>query len=159
MTMYNQNTWSILLDVKLRRTTHWVIQVIGSIFCITGIAVEIYYRENKNKRHFSSPHSIVGLTSVVLLGISLCNGITSLFSTELRKYIKPVYSKCSHYFLGASCFILGMTAIILGYEKRIYHQNSTPEILTMLTCFTSLVIILSMIGTIRKVYGVVRSMM
>uniref|UniRef100_A0A182RWP8 ascorbate ferrireductase (transmembrane) n=1 Tax=Anopheles funestus TaxID=62324 RepID=A0A182RWP8_ANOFN len=111
-----------------------------------------------NRRHFSSTHSIVGLISLVFLVLTLANGLMALFAIELRKRIRPIYSKLSHYLTGTVCYVLGMVAIVLAYEKRIYRQNTVTEGITMMTVFTIAVTVLSMVGVVKTIYNQLRTL-
>lgn len=159
MVFYSGTTWAQAFTQPQRRTIHWVMQVIGSICIIVGIGLEIYFRETKNKRHFSSPHSILGLVSLILLVLSMCNGVGSLYAVELRRRIKPIYLKLSHHFIGLACFVLGMAAVVLGYDKRIYTSNSTPEIQITLKVLTVVVIFLSVLGVLRTIVNQVKTLL
>lgn len=60
LSFYTENSWSVIHASKTKRTIHWVLQVIGSIFAIIGTWVLYVGR----RRHFSTLHSITGKESV-----------------------------------------------------------------------------------------------
>lgn len=159
MVFYSGTSWAQALTQPQRRTTHWVMQAVGSTCIIVGIGLEIYWRQINNKAHFHGAHSILGLVALILLVLSMCNGIGSLYAIELRKRIKPIYLKLSHQFIGLACFVLGMAAIVLGYDKRIYRANSTPELQVTLQVFTVLVIFLSVPGVLRTIITQAKTLM
>ncbi|XP_035905429.1 cytochrome b561 domain-containing protein 2-like [Anopheles stephensi] len=151
--LYSGNGWTQKLTHSHKRTVHWLIEVVGCTCCVVGIALEIYFRQSTNRRHFSSTHSIVGLISLVFLALTLVNGLMALFAADLRKRIRPIYSKLSHYLTGTVCYVLGMVAIVLAYEKKIYHQNTITKGITMMTVFTIAVTVLSMVGVVKTMYN------
>ncbi|XP_049536865.1 transmembrane reductase CYB561D2-like [Anopheles darlingi] len=153
---YSGNGWSQKLTHSHKRTVHWLIEVVACFCVVLGISLEIYYRETSNKRHFSSAHSIVGLCSLIFLCLTFVNGLMSLYAVELRSRIKPIYSKLSHYLSSTVCYVLGMVAIMLAYEKKIYYRNTIQEGIDMMLAFTILVTILSLIGVVRTVYNQLR---
>lgn len=159
LAFYSSCSWAVALTQPQRKTTHWVMQVVGAGSIIIGIALEIYYRETKNKKHFSSPHSILGLVALILLVISMFNGLGSLYAVELRKRIKPMYIKLSHHFIGLACFVIGMASLIIGYDKKIFRNNSTPEMQVTLRAMTILVIFLSVLGVLRTIITHVRTLL
>ncbi|EAT46444.1 AAEL002406-PA [Aedes aegypti] len=160
LAFYSSCSWAVALTQPQRRTTHWIMQVIGAVCIIVGIALEYYWRDrNPEKRHFSTTHSILGLVALILLVLSMCNGLGSLYAVELRKRIKPVYLKLSHHFIGLACFVFGMAAIVLGYNKRIFRENSTPELQLTLKVLTVLVIFLSVPGVLRTIFSHVRNLL
>uniref|UniRef100_A0A6E8VZ73 ascorbate ferrireductase (transmembrane) n=2 Tax=Anopheles coluzzii TaxID=1518534 RepID=A0A6E8VZ73_ANOCL len=156
--LYSGNGWTQKLTHSHKRTVHWLIEVVGCSCCVVGIALEIYFRESTNRRHFSSTHSIVGLVSLAFLALTLVNGLMALFAPELRRRIRPIYSKLGHYLTGTVCYVLGMVAIVLAYEKKIYRQNTITEGITMMTVFTIAVTVLSMVGVVKTVYNQVKTL-
>ncbi|XP_055599093.1 transmembrane reductase CYB561D2-like [Uranotaenia lowii] len=156
---YSGNSWSQILQQPQRRTIHTVLQALGGVFIIVGIALEIYWREINNKRHFHGAHPILGLIALILVTISMCNGLGALYATELRMSIKPIYLKFGHSLLGLITFVIGMSAIVLGFDFRVFRENSTPELQTTLKVFTILVIFLSVPGALRTIASQVKTMM
>ncbi|XP_058815762.1 transmembrane reductase CYB561D2-like [Topomyia yanbarensis] len=148
---YSRNSWSQVLRQPERRTAHWVLQVIGSVCIVVGIALEFYWRDINNKPHFHETHSILGLVALILLIVSMSNGIGALYATELRKRVKPIYLKFGHNLIGLACFVIGMASLMFGYKKRIFKENSSPEILTAIQIFTILVIFLSVFGALKTI--------
>uniref|UniRef100_A0A182QCV0 ascorbate ferrireductase (transmembrane) n=1 Tax=Anopheles farauti TaxID=69004 RepID=A0A182QCV0_9DIPT len=150
---YSGNGWTQKLSHSHKRTVHWLIEVVGCSCCVVGIALEIYFRDSTNRRHFSSTHSIVGLVSLVFLVLTFANGLLALFAPELRKRIRPIYSKLFHYLTGTVCYVLGMVAIVLAYEKKIYRQNTISEGITMMHVFTIAATVLSLVGVVKTIYN------
>lgn len=155
---YSGNTWSQVMVHPQRRTVHWILQVVGSLCVIVGIALEYYWRDINNKLHFHDTHSILGLVALILMLLSMTNGLGALFSVELRRKIKPVYMKLGHQFVGLCCFVIGMAALVLGFDKKIFRNNSTPEMRTTLQVFTVLVILTSSLGVIRTILSQLKTL-
>lgn len=155
---YSGNTWSQALLNPQRRTVHWVLQVIGSLCVIVGICLEYYWRDINNKRHFHDTHSILGLVALILMLLSMTNGLGALYSVELRRKIKPMYMKLGHQFVGLSCFVIGMVTLFMGFDKKIFRENSTPEMRTTLQVFTVLIILLSLLGVIQRILSQLKTM-
>ncbi|XP_001848092.2 cytochrome b561 domain-containing protein 2 [Culex quinquefasciatus] len=155
---YSGNTWSQVMLHPQRRTVHWILQVVGSLCVIVGIALEYYWRDINNKLHFHDTHSILGLVALILMLLSMTNGLGALFSVELRRKIKPVYMKLGHQFVGLCCFVIGMAALVLGFDKKIFRNNSTPEMRTTLQVFTVLVILTSSLGVIRTILSQLKTL-
>ncbi|XP_058446193.1 transmembrane reductase CYB561D2-like [Malaya genurostris] len=156
---YSGNSWSQVLRQPQRRTAHWMLQVIGSVCIIVGIALEFYWRDINNKPHIHENHSILGLVALILLIVSMSNGLGSLYAVELRKRVKPIYLKFGHNFIGFACFVIGMASLILGYDKRIFKENSTTEMVTVLRVFTILVIFLSVLGALKTIVTQIKAIM
>ncbi|XP_053696075.1 transmembrane reductase CYB561D2-like [Sabethes cyaneus] len=145
------NTWTQALTQPQRKTAHWILQTVGSICVIVGVALEFYWRGVLNKSHFCKTHSILELIAVILMILSMSNGLGALYAVELRRKIKPVYIKVVHAIAGLVCFVLGMISLWYGYKKRIFQENSIPELLVALQISTLLIIVLSVGGAVETV--------
>lgn len=114
MMFYSQNIWSKRYPRHTQRTFHWILQVIGSSAAILGIIIEYIGRWQKSKNHFISTHSTVGLIAGIFLLVTMLGGISALWSTKLKKYVRPIFIKMAHTFSGIAVFILG----------KFYQMNS-----------------------------------
>lgn len=103
MAFYSQNVWSRQHTQPVKRLLHWILQAIGSTMAIAGMIIEYVNRGT----HFRSTHSIIGLTAGIFTLIGMLNGVSALWSVELRKYLPPVYLKCFHNLIGIVAFVLG----------------------------------------------------
>lgn len=110
MTFYSENVWSHRLPRQTKRTIHWMLQVVGSTFVIVGFVLEFISRWQKQKIHFKSTHSVLGLIAIIFTLIAMFNGISALWSTELRRYVRPVYLKLGHIVTGITAFVVGMAS-------------------------------------------------
>lgn len=119
LAFYSQNLWSKELSRPSQRTFHWVLQATGSTAAIIGMIIEFVNRSQRSKDHFSSPHSIVGLTAGICTLIGMLNGVSALWSGELRRYVSPVYLKLAHNLNGITAFVLGKFSIRLVAQTKI----------------------------------------
>lgn len=147
-----------LLAGKLTRRVashiHWVLQCLGAAFSIAGCA--LIYRV-KEKGHFESIHGILGFSSVVVMCVLGFTGLPVIFAVSLRNRIRPVTSKLCHNFLGISCFVLGILAQCYGYQKKWMTTSAGPEIATLCTVFTGLILVFSLLGAVRSLRGLLVS--
>lgn len=123
LAFYSQNVWSQYHSQPVKRRLHWVLQAIGSSMAIIGMIIEYWNR----RTHFQTKHSIIGLIAGILTLISMFNGVSALWSIELRKYVAPIYMKYVHILTGTAAFVLG--EFYFRYEKL-------PALLTDLLNFT-----------------------
>lgn len=107
LAFYSENVWSKQHKRSTQKTIHWVLQAFGSIAAISGIIIEYIGRNMKMKPHFSSTHSTIGLIAIIFTLIGMLNGTFTLFSFELRKYVRPVLIKFAHNLIGIVAFVLG----------------------------------------------------
>lgn len=107
LAFYSENLWSKELARPSQRTFHWILQATGSTATIIGMIIEFVNRSQRSKEHFSSPHSIIGLTAGICTMIGMLNGVSTHWSGELRRYVNPVYLKLAHNLNGITAFVLG----------------------------------------------------
>lgn len=119
MSFYSENVWSNGLSRQSKRTIHWILQAVGSILAIIGSILEFISRWQKGKVHFNSTHSVLGLIAVILTVIAMFNGISALWSTELKRYIRPVYLKLVHNIVGIAAFVVGMVHIFNHFDEML----------------------------------------
>ncbi|KAJ6648538.1 hypothetical protein Bhyg_03768, partial [Pseudolycoriella hygida] len=92
LALASSNVWTIFFTRRTKTIIHWIMQAFGGSFAIIGMA----YEYSGRKSHFRSTHSKLGLASFVFLIITMMNGVTNLFSREMRALIKPVYQRFFH---------------------------------------------------------------
>lgn len=105
--LYPQNLWSKQYSRQTQRTFHWIFQLFGSSAAVIGIIVEYIGRWQKSKNHFISTHSTIGLIAGICTLITLLGGITTLWSSKLKQYARPIYVKLAHNFSGITVFAIG----------------------------------------------------
>lgn len=108
MAFYSENVWSSGFSRQSKRTIHWMLQALGSTLAIVGFILEFVSRWQKGKVHFNSTHSVLGLIAIIFTVIAMCNGISALWSTELKRYVRPAYLKLGHNIVGIAAFVIGM---------------------------------------------------
>lgn len=110
LAFYSENVWSQQLTRYVRKTAHWILQTVGSLVAILGMIIEFM---NK-KQHFTTTHAILGLIAGIFTLIGMLNGVTALFSIELKKFVKPIHFKMAHNIAGIAAFVLGKNLEILN---------------------------------------------
>lgn len=100
---YSENVWTQQHTRSVRKTLHWILQTVGSLVAILGMIIEFLNKQ----QHFTTTHAILGLIAGLFTLIGMLNGVTALFSVELKKYVKPIYFKMAHNVTGIAAFVLG----------------------------------------------------
>lgn len=103
MAFYSENVWSQQQSQPVKRLLHWVLQATGSSMAIAGMIIEYVNRST----HFQTKHSIIGLIAGIFTLIAMVNGMSALWSAEMRKFVAPVYLKYFHLVVGLTAFVLG----------------------------------------------------
>lgn len=80
------------------------------------------------------------------------NGIFALWAAEIRRWVKPVYSKWFHNAIGIIAFVIGMASIAYSYDMRQIRGQFTVEIRIALKWATAITAALSLVGAIRSFY-------
>ncbi len=103
------------------------------------------------KNFLVSIYWIPGLTSLILLIITLLNGICALWAVEMRKIIRPLISKLLHNLFATATFVIGMASIIDAcFEKRFMVTNDPGEIRYWMAAFGILIVVLSVIPALKN---------
>lgn len=82
----------------------------------------------------------------------MLNGVTNLFSREMRTLVKPVYQRFFHNLMALVTFVLGMSALYYGFEKRTIREYASEEIRWILKIFLCITIVTSSIAALKSGY-------
>lgn len=128
LAFYSENVWSKQHTRQTHKTLHWILQALGSSAAIAGMVIEFYGKWQSSRSHFVSTHAILGLVAFILTLLGIFNGVSALWSVEMRTYVKPVYLKMVHNITGIAAFVLGKEILlqIKSYGKRLafYHLTN-----------------------------------
>lgn len=113
LTLYSSNGWSFFHSPNTKKTLHWVLQVVGSVMAIAGTVI-LYPKRTK---HFLSIHSITGLVSMILIVVSVINGILAHRRPSFYRKVKirPVVFKIFHNFTGIATFVIGKNFFFIAF--------------------------------------------
>lgn len=103
LSFYKTNSWSNIHSPRTKANIHWIFLAIGSVLAIAGMI--ILYQDRST--HFQTIHSQLGLASGVITILGVLNGTSALWSKELYRFVKPVYTKIFHNFIGIAAFVIG----------------------------------------------------
>lgn len=152
MSLYQQNSWTVLHTKRTKTNLHWVLQAIGSGMAVGGM---VTYFVNRNE-HFVSIHSKLGLASAVFTCIGVLNGTSALWSKELFRFVKPVYSKLFHNVIGIVAFVLGMASLIYGFNKFQFQLLTSAEGIVALQVLCGITIVLSLFGAAKSLWRLIQ---
>lgn len=152
MSLYQQNSWTVLHTKRTKTNLHWILQAIGSTMAIAGMVVYFVHRN----QHFVSIHSKLGLASGVLTCIGILNGTSALWAKELIGCVKPVYSKLFHNIIGIGAFTTGMSSLIYGLNKFPIRQLTSADGIIALQVLCGITIILSLFGAAKSLWRLIQ---
>lgn len=145
----SNNVLTISLSRRANKHLHWVLQALGLILNLVGIGM-MY---NVKSVHFLSIHGITGITSLVLICVVTVFGYPVWIAWKLRKFVRPVFIKFLHTFLGTSGFVIGMVAQCYGYRKSwVYRVTKMKHADETLLVLTVIITILSLRGALISLY-------
>ncbi|XP_051175184.1 uncharacterized protein LOC127290554 [Leptopilina boulardi] len=150
-----ENLWTNFLSRQVSKYIHWILQVGAAVFIIVGVGVKYDKKEN----HFLSTHAITGIISVGLIIFVALTGIFALNSVKLRRIIKPVLFKLIHNIFGIGCFVIGMTSLLYGYEKKWMKVNASYEMNLTCVILTYAITVFSLVGALSSLcnqLGIIR---
>ncbi|CAG9798733.1 unnamed protein product [Chironomus riparius] len=155
LAMYKRNTLTLLADSKGKKTLiHWILQTSGGVLAIVGIVVQIISRFRLGKPHFSLIHSIIGLISFIFLILSIISGCSALYSIELKRYLKPIFSKFIHNLLAIIAFVTGIISVIIAYDTKSWAKKHDPgNVRVLMMWLLAFIIIFTLIGPIKTLWN------
>lgn len=155
MVLTTENIWSRNINnYRNRSHLHWILQAFGAIISITGVVIEYIGRNEKNKPHLSSIHSIVGFISIIIMIIMCLSGVTMFYTMKFKNLLRPVVVKFIHEFLGITCFTLGMIAECYGFNKS-WMRSKAGDYIAVLAII--LVMITTIVCIIRPIKSLLRN--
>lgn len=111
------------LGYRSRVFVHWILQAVSTCAITASFTIIILNKIQIGKHHFTTNHGIVGLTAIILTGISVGFGVLSKFSYQFRHYLRPLNMKMIHSALAICCYILSIATISLGLISPWFLEN------------------------------------
>lgn len=145
----SNNVLTASLSRRANKHLHWILQAVGLILNLVGVGV-MY---NVKSVHFLSIHGITGFASLVIICMVTIFGYPVWIAWKLRKFVRPVFIKFLHNFLGIAGFVIGMVSQCYGYEKTwVYNVTGMKYADDTLLVLTVLITILSLRGALSSLY-------
>lgn len=140
LSMADNNFLTQSLSHQNRVTVHWILQTFALILITIAQTCIFINKNNLNKEHYQTTHSLFGVTTYMLTLVSSIGGIFTKFSLQLKKMMKPVIIKIMHSFAGLLTYMLAMTTICLGINQtwNNSYDSTTKPIVYVLLIFTTL---------------------
>lgn len=122
------------LNRRNRVTAHWILQAIAAACIFAGFLIIFINKNRHGKLHFQSLHGILGLVSVIFVGITSSGGVVALYTARLKDIIKPAKIKFAHNIFGIITFAIGIASTILGIYSGWFtrHSNTTMQIVSVI---------------------------
>lgn len=125
MCFSNENIFTHHLDHKGRVRVHWVLQVIAAILTMVGFVVVVVHKFNLDKHHFKTNHALYGLIAVIFTTFTMCGGVWTLYSYQLRGYIRPIHAKILHSAVALINYLLMTVTVLLGFYSSWYGKHGS----------------------------------
>lgn len=131
----------------------------------TSIAIAFWaiytHKSDNNKAHFDSPHSSMGLTTVMMVVGTTSGGIAARYSSSFKNAIKPAYLKIIHSTFGIVTYGLAVYTICLGLDTPWFRAQSGEQWVNILKyamgIFSFLAVIKPLISIANKVRNSTKS--
>lgn len=141
-----------------RVTIHWVLHTIGLALIGIGFVIIIVNKVNMNKSHFATPHSQLGLVTIVLSVLTAAFGILAKNTVWVYPRVRPILIKVAHACGGIGITILLLATLITGTYTKWWPGTTTGRDLTFASLFFAglLILIKPVLGAIsrcRVVFG------
>lgn len=95
---------------------------------------------------------------MIMLLVSVLQGIAAFFAFDLKKIMKPAVSKFMHNLTAIVCFVVGMVSLIYGYQLGMMRLYSTDDVRRSLIAFAVITTILSLVGAIKSILVYLKSL-
>ncbi|KAM3956381.1 uncharacterized protein ACR2FA_009636 [Aphomia sociella] len=146
-----ENSWTTSFRLVDKRRIHWILQVMGSGLAIAGCFLVIPLKDI----HWNSLHGKYALVALVFTIVSLVNGLTSLYSYELRKYLRipPNFSRIPHILDGVVAFAAASMSLCYGLDMEFFRVWLSPYLSTIAIVFTATFTFIIIINPMTVVYN------
>ncbi|ENN74708.1 hypothetical protein YQE_08825, partial [Dendroctonus ponderosae] len=144
-----------------RTKRYWIhggLLLLSCIFVTIGIAVETDSKTKHGRDHFVSKHAILGLVSWILVFASIICGVVAANTRTFSRFIRPVFAKLVHNFLGLAGFSIGVASLweMLGHIERYLSDSAFIGLkygLAFVTIWSGLAAIKSLFGQVKGVFS------
>ncbi|KZC10147.1 PREDICTED: cytochrome b561 domain-containing protein 2-like [Dufourea novaeangliae] len=118
-----------------RVTMHWILHTAGLLLVLIGLIIIVTNKINGNRAHFATPHSILGLISIIMAVLTAAFGIVTNNPKWLYPRFRPVLLKIMHAFAGIAVTILLLASIITGTYTGWWSGGETGRSLVFASLF------------------------
>ncbi|KAF3428342.1 hypothetical protein E2986_06719 [Frieseomelitta varia] len=118
-----------------RVTLHWILHTLGLGLVLVGLIIIVVNKTVNNRSHFMTPHSILGLVSIILVFLTAAFGVVTNNSRWLYPRFRPVLLKIVHAFGGIVVTILLLATLITGTYTKWWPGGYTGRSLTFTAFF------------------------
>lgn len=125
--MRKDNILSKYINHQWKIRLHWFIQIAAVALTIAAFVVVFINKNRNNRDHFTSYHGKFGLTAVVFSIVSVLGGSLALYSTALRKRIKPSINKALHILGGILSYGFGIVTFLFAVYESHWFTNRVNE--------------------------------
>lgn len=138
--MADNNFVTQSLGYQNRVTVHWILQTSALILITIAQTCIFLNKEKLEKPHYTSTHSLFGVTTYMLTIIGSLGGIFTKFSLRFKEVVKPVIIKIGHSFIGLLTYVLAVITICLGVNQSWVnsYDSYTKPIIYVVLAFTTL---------------------
>lgn len=159
MAMSQDNIITGRLGRPSRVKIHWILQAIAASLIFIGFLIIVINKNINNKHHFHTWHSIFGLITVIMVGITSSGGVAALFSVQIKQFIQPALMKLVHNVAGILTYICGALSMILAmYSTWFQKQNdNTAQIICMILIIV--VAVCTLESAVGSAYGRIKQML
>ncbi|XP_003701741.1 transmembrane reductase CYB561D2 [Megachile rotundata] len=126
---------SYSLSRMSRIRMHWILHTIGLALLLIGLILIVVHKIDHNKPHFATPHSILGLITIIICFLVAGFGIVTNNSKWLYPRVRPVLLKVMHAFGGILAMILLLATLITGTYSRWWPGSDTGRNLVFASFF------------------------
>lgn len=110
---------------------HWIFHTIGLTLVLIGLIIIVVNKIEHNGKHFSSPHSILGLITIILAFLTAGFGVVTNNPKWLYPRFRPLFLKVIHAVGGIVVTILLLATLITGTYTNWWRGTETGRSLVL----------------------------
>ncbi|GJQ72829.1 hypothetical protein Trydic_g1478 [Trypoxylus dichotomus] len=115
LALIKENIFTKHIQQPNRVRIHWATLLLATQLIIGGLGTIVWNRSRVIGSHFLTEHGISGIVATICGFVAVLNGIPTLYSVQLRRFISPNLNKLFHAFIGFATVVAGAYATITGY--------------------------------------------
>lgn len=152
-----------ILSQRMKRvkrvTLHWILNLVGLSLLLIGLIIIVVNKFEKNKAHFQTNHSILGICTIAFATCAAFFGLFANNTKWLYPRVRPVLIKVVHAFFGICITILLLATVINGTYTRWWPGGEAGRnfVFTSLVIAGVLVLFKPILGAISRTKVILNS--
>ncbi|XP_063933003.1 transmembrane reductase CYB561D2-like isoform X1 [Zophobas morio] len=149
--------WTTQTTRRQRYWIHGCLFLLGTILVSAGNIDTFYFLEDGY--HLYTIHGITGLISMILFILSIFLGLMATYSQYLKHYLRPVWFKLAHNFVGLLGYVVGVVSLCYAYytDWFVFYTSKESRLIALIA--TILGTLWTINGSLMSAYSQIRALL